>query len=89
MLRARCGFRKKCIMAHYTKLLFLHLVGYVGHIVHSNASGSQNIDALFFMLGWDQYGYDKKHSRTHYVKLMFLYPVGSSGRVEHSIVSEP
>jgi hypothetical protein len=32
-------------------------VGSRGHVVHSSASGTQNIDALFFMLKWDLVGY--------------------------------
>jgi hypothetical protein len=44
-------------------LCFLHQVGSVGHVVHSGASEERNRDALFFMLGWDQYGYDKKALR--------------------------
>jgi hypothetical protein len=38
----------------YVELVFLHPVGSAGHVVHSCASEQQNIDALFFMLGWAQ-----------------------------------
>jgi hypothetical protein len=48
---SRCGFIKKCAGTCYAKLMFLHPVGSAGHIVHSTASGAQNIKALFFMLG--------------------------------------
>jgi hypothetical protein len=34
----------------YTKLIFLHPVGCVGHVVHFGVSGAQNDDALFLML---------------------------------------
>jgi hypothetical protein len=44
----------------------------------------QNIDALFFMLGWDWYGFDKRHAGTCYVELMSLHPVESVGYVVHS-----
>jgi hypothetical protein len=44
------GFHKKCAGTHYAELVFLHLVGSVGHIVYFGASGVQNIDTLFFML---------------------------------------
>jgi hypothetical protein len=36
---------------HYAELVFLQLVGSVRHILNSDASRLQNIDALFFMLG--------------------------------------
>jgi hypothetical protein len=49
--------------------------------VHSDASGVQNINTLFFMLGWDQYGFEKKYIWTHYAELLFLHPVGSAGHV--------
>jgi hypothetical protein len=45
------------------------------HVVHSSAPGVQNIGALFFMLGWDWYGYDKMRTGICYVKHVFLHPV--------------
>jgi hypothetical protein len=53
-------FHKKHTGTRYAKFLVLHLVGAAGHVVHSGASGVQNIDALLFMLGWDWYGFEKK-----------------------------
>jgi hypothetical protein len=50
-------------MRHYAKLVFFHLVGYAGHVVHYGASGPRNIYALFFMLGWAWYGFSKKVCR--------------------------
>jgi hypothetical protein len=47
----------------------------VGHIVHSIASGVQEVDALFFMLEWDRYGFDKMRTRTRYAELVFLHLV--------------
>jgi hypothetical protein len=55
----------------------------VSHIVHYSASGPRNIDALFFMLGWDLNRFDKRHGGTCYIKLMFLHPVGSACNVVH------
>jgi hypothetical protein len=34
----RYRFQKKCVEARYAKLVFLHLVGYAGHVVHCGAS---------------------------------------------------
>jgi hypothetical protein len=42
---------------------------------------------LFFMLGWDQYGFDNKHTGTHHAEPVFLLPVGSAGHVVHSSAS--
>jgi hypothetical protein len=68
----------------YAKLLFLHPVGSVGHVVHSGASGVRNVDALFFMLRLDRYAFDKKRVGRHYAELVFLHPVGSACHVVHS-----
>jgi hypothetical protein len=56
-------------------------------MVHSSASGARNVDALFFMLKWDQYGFVKKCVRARYLELVFLRLVGSVGHVVHSGVS--
>jgi hypothetical protein len=41
------------------ELVFLHLVESAGHVVHSGAFEARNIDTVFFVLGWDWYGFHK------------------------------
>jgi hypothetical protein len=74
------GFHKERTGKHYTKLVFLHPVEFVGQVVHSGASTVRNVDAIHFMLGWDWYGFNK---RTRYAELVFLHPVASAGRIVH------
>jgi hypothetical protein len=50
-------------------------------------TGARIIDALFFILGWDRYGFDKMCARTCYTELVFLYSVGSAAHVVHSVAS--
>jgi hypothetical protein len=59
---ARCDFHKKRTGTRYVELVFLHPVGSACHVVNSGASEVRNINALFFMLRWDRYGFDKKHA---------------------------
>jgi hypothetical protein len=63
-------------------------MGSAAHLVHSGTSEAQNIDALFFLLGWDRYGFNNKRVRTSYTEFVFLHPVGCVGQVLHSSASE-
>jgi hypothetical protein len=63
--------------------VFLHPVGSTGHVVHSGASGAQNIEILFYILGRDWHGYDKMRTGTRYPEHVFLHPVGYAGHVVH------
>jgi hypothetical protein len=54
-------------------------MGYAGHVLHFGASGARNIDALFFMLGRDRYGFDKKCAGTRYTELVFFASDGICG----------
>jgi hypothetical protein len=70
-------------MTYFTELVFLHPVGSVGHVVHLSASGAQNINLIFFIIVWDQYGLHKKSVGTRYAELVFLHPVRSVCHVVH------
>jgi hypothetical protein len=63
-------------------------VGSAGHIVHSVASGTLNVNVLFFMLEWEECGFYKMRDGTPYTKLVFLHPMGYAGRVVHCGASE-
>jgi hypothetical protein len=47
---------KKRIVTHYAELVFLHPVRLAGYVVNSGAFGPQNVDAIFFILGWVRCG---------------------------------
>jgi hypothetical protein len=65
------GFYKMCDGIPYARLLFLHPMGYAGHVVHCGASGARNTDTLFFMLRWDRYGFQNQRIETRYTELVF------------------
>jgi hypothetical protein len=51
----------------------------VCHVVHSDAFKARNIDALFFIFGWDRYGYDKNHVGICYTEIVFFASGGIYG----------
>jgi hypothetical protein len=59
-------------------------MGSVDHVVHSGASGAQNVDELFFNLGWARCSFCEKRAGTHFAELVFLHLVGFMGHVVHS-----
>jgi hypothetical protein len=83
----RYGFYKKRARTWYAELVFLYLLGFMGHIVHSSAYGARIVDALFLMPVSIWYKYDKKRTGTRYAKLVFLHRVGTAGHVVHSVTS--
>jgi hypothetical protein len=56
---------------HYAKLVLLHSVESAGYIVHSDASGAENVDALYYMLRLDWYRFHTKRAGARYAELLF------------------
>jgi hypothetical protein len=82
---ALCGFHKKYVGTCYAELMFLHLVGPAGRIVHSIASVLQKINLIFFMLRWVRCGFHKKYVGTRYAEHVVLHPVGPAHHMVHSL----
>jgi hypothetical protein len=85
------GFHKKRVGTHYGEHVFLHPVRCVSQIVRPGASGVQNVDTPFFMLGWDRCWYFLAIGQSasvqmpivaftkEYSKILYLY--GSSNSI--------
>jgi hypothetical protein len=56
----------------------------MGLAMDSGGFGAQNVDTLFFMLGWDRYRFNKKRDGTHYAELVFFNSIGFVGHITHS-----
>jgi hypothetical protein len=67
----------KRVGTRYAKLVFLHPMGSMAHIVHFGASGCKTLMHYFSCSGGTGTG-------TRYAELVFLHPVGSAGHVVHS-----
>jgi hypothetical protein len=74
MLRwAQFRSHKNRIGTRYAKLVSLHPVGSMGHVVCFVAFGAQSINALFFVLGWARFGSHKMRVGNITPNLYFLH----------------
>jgi hypothetical protein len=88
MLRwARCRFHKKRDGTRYAELVFLHLVGSAGHVVHNNASGVRIVDALIFHACVGLVQFPQKARRDRLSRTCVFHPVGSVGLIVHLVRS--
>jgi hypothetical protein len=71
-----CGLSKRHNRTRDVEVVFLHPVGFAGHVVHSDASGPRNVNALFFIFVWDRYRFHKKCSGKKRRHIIFHAYVG-------------
>jgi hypothetical protein len=62
-------------------------VGSAGHVLHSDASGVLNVNALLLMLGWDEYGFQKCAMGHVKMNLSFCIRWDMLGHVVHCVLS--
>jgi hypothetical protein len=68
--------QKTCWETLRRTCVFLYPVGSAGHVVHSIAPRTRNINALFFIFGWYRFRFNKKHAGTRYVELVCFASCG-------------
>jgi hypothetical protein len=79
------AYPTKRALRHVTpNLCVFHPVGSTTHVVCSDVSGAQNVDALFFNPGSARSRSQKKCIGTRDTELVSLHPLGCMGQVVHS-----